>query len=150
MDFGLGWLGASYMFVKALHVIATFFWVAGLFMLPRFLVYQCEAQPGSPEDRRWIHRIERLRKIILTPMLLLVWALGLAVAFSYGLKSAGWIHAKILLALILTGYHGWMVGLSKKMAKGERPVAERKLRMWNELPALIAAAMIILAVMKPF
>jgi putative membrane protein len=150
MDFALGWLGSGYMAVKALHVIATFFWVAGLFMLPRYLVYQSEGIPGSPEDQRWVSRIRRLRAIILTPSLVLVWLLGLMIAFSYGLRGAGWLHAKIMLVLLLSAYHGWMVGVAARMARGERPLSERALRLWNEVPALFTIILVFLAVMKPF
>jgi putative membrane protein len=40
---GVGMLGSAYLWVKAAHVIFVIFWMAGLFMLPRFLVYHQEA-----------------------------------------------------------------------------------------------------------
>jgi putative membrane protein len=43
-----------------------------------------------------------------------------------------------------------MVGVSKKMARGERPVAERSLRLWNEVPALFTILLVSLAILKPF
>ncbi len=146
----IGWLGAAYMPMKAAHVVITFFWIAGLFMLPRYLVHQAGEAPGSVEDRKWIERTGRLRRIILTPSLILAWLLGLAIATSYGFKAAGWIHAKLFLAVLLSGYHGWMVGMSKKMAQGQRPMPESKLRYWNEVPALFTILMVTLAVLKPF
>jgi putative membrane protein len=145
-----GWLGDAYLWVKAAHVILTFFWVAGLFMLPRYLVYQHAETPGSPQDRLWTERTARLRRIILTPAMVLVWVLGLAAALSYGLAGNGWIHAKIAIALLLTGYHGWAVALSKKMAAGSRPVAEKPLRLLNEVPALATILLVGLAILKPF
>jgi putative membrane protein len=150
MNSMIGWLGAAYMPVKALHVVATFFWIAGLFMLPRYLAYQVEAVTGSAEDQRWTERTARLRRIILTPTLILVWVLGLMLALSYGLKGAGWIHAKILLVLLLSAYHGWMVGVSRRMAGGSRPLSGRTLRLLNEVPALFTIALVFIAVMKPF
>jgi len=145
----MGWLGGAYVWVKALHVILTFFWVAGLFMLPRYLAYQAGEVPGSLEDRKWSERTARLRRIILTPSLILVWVTGLMVALSYGLATAGWLHAKILLVLLLTGYHGWMVGTSRRMAAGARPVSERALRLLNEVPALFVILVVGLVVLKP-
>jgi len=150
MEYLIGWLGAAYMPLKAAHVIITFFWIAGLFMLPRYLVHQAGEAPGSVEDLKWIERTDRLRRVILTPSLILTWILGLAIATSYGLQSAGWLHAKIFLALLLSGYHGWMTGMSKKMARGQRPMAEKTLRYWNEVPALFTILMVTLAVLKPF
>ncbi|WP_448582995.1 CopD family protein [Thermaurantiacus sp.] len=146
----VGFLGGAYVWVKALHVIVTFFWMAGLFMLPRYLVYQHAEVPGSPADRAWSERTRRLRRIILTPSLVAVWVLGLLAALSYGLATAGWLHLKISLVLLLTGYHGWMVALSRKMAAGARPIGERSLRMWNEFPALATIAIVPLAILKPF
>lgn len=150
MDALTGWLGGAYLPVKAAHVVVTFFWIAGLFILPRYLVHQASVPVGSDEDRNWRDRTARIRRIILTPALVLTWLLGLAVATSYGLAGSGWIHAKILLAILLSGYHGWMVSLSKKMARGERPLAESRLRLWNEVPALFTILMVSLAILKPF
>ena len=150
MDTLIGWLGPAYMPLKALHVIATFFWIAGLFMLPRYLVHQASVPVGSPEDLNWRERTMRIRRIILVPSLIAVWLLGLAIAVSYGFAQAGWIHAKITLALLLSGYQGWMTSIAKRMAHGERPVSERTLRLWNEVPALFTILMVALAVLKPF
>lgn len=150
MDPLIGWLGPSYMPLKAAHVVVTFFWVAGLFMLPRYLVHQASVPVGSPEDLNWRERTMRIRRIILTPSLVLTWVLGLSVATSYGLASSGWIHAKIALVVVLSGYQGWMVSVARKMARGERPVAERTLRIVNEVPALFTILLVTLAVLKPF
>ncbi|RZM20009.1 MAG: CopD family protein, partial [Sphingomonas sp.] len=38
-----GFLGGTYDWVKAAHLIFVIFWMAGLFMLPRYLVYHQEA-----------------------------------------------------------------------------------------------------------
>lgn len=146
----IGWLGALYMPLKAAHVVVVFFWIAGLFMLPRYLVHQASVPVGSPEDLNWRERTARIRRIILVPSLILSWVLGLAVATSYGLAGSGWIHAKIGLVFLLSGYQGWMTSVSKRMALGERPVSERKLRIANEVPALFTILIVTLAILKPF
>lgn len=146
----VGWLGAAYMPMKALHVVVVMFWIAGLFMLPRYLAYQAGVPVGSPADLNWRLRTARIRRIILTPMLLLAWITGLAVATSYGLAHAGWIHTKIGLVVLLSGYHGWMVATARRMARGERPLSERTLRIVNEVPGLAAILIVALAVLKPF
>lgn len=150
MESLIGWLGGAYMPVKAAHVVIIIFWIAGLFILPRYLVHQASVPVGSPEDLNWRERTARVRRIILTPSLILVWLLGLALATSYGFRAAGWIHAKLLLAVLLSGYQGWMSSVARRMARGERPVAERSLRLWNEVPALATILMVVLAVLKPF
>ena len=75
--------------------------MAGLFMLPRFFVYHQEAAPGSPESASWVEREKKLLKIILLPSIILVWVLGIALASSIGAWSQHWLHAKLLLVLLL-------------------------------------------------
>ncbi|QDK34338.1 hypothetical protein DM450_16430 [Sphingomonas sp. IC081] len=143
-------LSMLYLWLKAGHVIFVIFWMAGLFMLPRYFVYHQEAEPGSAEAARWIDREAKLRKIILTPSMIMVWVFGLATAFSIGAWSQGWLHAKLLFVLGLSGYHGWLVGYAKKLAKGERVLTGKQLRLLNEIPGLAAVVIVILAVVKPF
>ncbi|WP_184015858.1 CopD family protein [Sphingobium boeckii] len=146
----MGFLGAAWLWVKAAHIIFVIFWMAGLFMLPRFFVYHQESVAGSSEDARWIERETRLIRIILNPSMIIVWLLGLALALNIGAFSQGWFHAKLLFVLALSGYHGWMSGYAKKLARGEQPLADRKLRMLNEVPGAAAAVIVILAVVRPF
>ena len=139
-----------YYWLKAGHLIFVIFWMAGLFMLPRFFVYHQEAAAGSPEDAAWIERERRLLRIILTPSIVVVWLLGLLLAFSIDAWSQGWFHAKLLLVLALSGYHGWMAGYAKKLARGERPLEGRKLRLLNEVPGVAAALIVVLVIVRPF
>ncbi len=144
----------TYLWLKAGHIIFVVFWMAGLFMLPRQLIYVHPAQPGSEEEVLWVHRMGLLRKVILTPSLVVVWVLGLLMAAELGLFAAapglGWLHAKLLFVLLLTGYHGFMVAQSKKVAAGERPLSEKQLRMLGEAPGLLLAIIVVLAVLRPF
>lgn len=148
-----GWLGAAYPWVLAAHILFVIFWMAGLFMLPRYLVYHQETL-GTPEAANWVEREAKIRRIILTPAMIAVWLLGLALAAHDGLfdgvPGLGWLHTKLLLVLLLSGYHGWAVGYSKRLARGEARLAPRTLRMVNEVPALLAALIVVLAVVKPF
>lgn len=143
-------LSMIYLWLKAGHIIFVIFWMAGLFMLPRYFVYHQESEPGSAEENRWVDREAKLRKIILTPALILVWVFGIALATSGQFWAAGWLHSKLLLVLLLSGYHGWLVGYSKKLAKGERRLTGKKLRLLNEVPGLATVLIVVLVVVKPF
>src|SRR3546814_20533860 len=96
-------------------------------------------------DLRWIRREGRLRKIILNPSLVIVWIFGLMLAFNIDARTQGWFHAKLRLVIILSGYHGWVVGYSKKLAKGLGPSRDKKLRQLNEVQGLLAARIVVLA-----
>jgi putative membrane protein len=145
-----GFLGPAYLWVKAAHVTFVIFWLAGLFLLPRFYVYHHETAVGSPEDRAWIEREARVRSIILTPAMLVVWILGLMLAFHLDLWGQGWFSAKLGLVVLLTGYQGWLGAYGKKLANGERPLSNRAIRMINEIPGIAAALIVVLVVVRPF
>ena len=99
---------------------------------------------------RWLDREDRLRRIILNPSLILVWLFGLMLAVHGGFWMQGWFHAKLALVLALSGYHGWVIGYFRKLRRGLRPLSGRALRLLNEVPGVIAIAVVILVFVKPF
>lgn len=119
-------------------------------MLPRLFVYHQEAAEGSDEAAQYVEREKRLLKIIMTPSMIVVWVLGLLLAYSTGAFSQGWFHAKLLFVLALSGYHGWMSAYAKKLARGEQVLSGKQLRMINEIPGLAAVVIVILVVVRPF
>jgi protoporphyrinogen IX oxidase len=143
-------LSMTYAWLKAGHIVFVIFWMAGLFMLPRYFVYHQESAPGSPEEARWVDRESKLLKIIMWPSLVVVWVLGLLLAHTIGAFSQGWFHAKLAFVLGLTGYHVWMAGYAKKLARGERKLTGKQLRLLNEVPGIAAAVIVILVIVRPF
>ena len=147
----MDWLLAMiYYWLKAGHIIFVIFWMAGLFMLPRYFVYHQEAAPDSPENAVWTEREGKLLKIIMWPSLVVVWVLGLALAMSIDAFAQGWFLAKLLFVLGLTGYHFWLAAYHKVLATGGRRLTGKQLRMLNEIPGLAAAFIVVLVVIKPF
>ncbi|MDE2434638.1 MAG: CopD family protein [Sphingomonadales bacterium] len=143
-------LSMTYLWLKAGHVVFVIFWMAGLFMLPRFFVYHQEAAPDSPENAVWTDREAKLLRIILWPSLVVVWVLGLALAWTIGAFGQGWFHLKLALVLALTAYHVWLAGYHKALANGERRLTGKRLRLLNEVPGIAAALIVILVILKPF
>ena len=140
----------TYLWLKAGHIIFMVFWLAGLFMLPRQMIYLHAAAPDSDEAKLWAKRMGLLRKIILTPSIIVVWILGLLLAQTLHLWGEGWLHAKLLLVVLLSGFHGYMVAQSRKMASGARPLSEKQLRMFGEIPGVLLALIVIMVVVRPF
>lgn len=145
-----GFLGAAYPWVKAAHVTFVIFWVAGLLLVPRFYVYHQETAAGSAEDRAWIERERRARSIILTPAMIVVWVLGLMLAFNVDAFAQPWFHAKLAIVVALTGYQGWIGAYGRRLASGKRSADSRALRIMNEVPGIAAALIVVLAVVRPF
>ncbi|MGH6705975.1 MAG: CopD family protein [Sphingomicrobium sp.] len=145
-----GFLGAAYLWVKAAHVTFVIFWIAGLFIVPRYYIHHQATTPGSAEDRAWIEREDRARSIILTPAMVIVWTLGLMLGVHLGIFGQAWFSAKLLLVVILTGYQGWITAYGRKLANGLRELDDKKLRMMNEVPGILTALIVVLVIVRPF
>ena len=146
----IGFLDNAYLWFRAAHIIFVIFWMAGLFMLPRFLAYHQEVEPTSPDNAIWIQREERLIRIIMNPSMVIVWLLGLALALDTGAYGQLWFQLKLAFVVGLSGYHGWMVSYSRKLAGGTRRLSGKTLRLLNEVPGIAAAVIVILVIVRPF
>ena len=145
-----GFLGVAYPWVKAAHVTFVIFWIAGLLLLPRLHIYHHESVAGSAEDRAWIERERRVRSIILLPSMILVWILGLMLAFNIDAFHQGWFVAKFLLVVLLSAYQGWLVRYGKRLAQGKRSADQKTLRILNEAPGVLTAIIVVLVIVRPF
>ena len=141
-----GFLGAAYLWVKAAHVTFVIFWIAGLFIVPRYYVHHQATTPGSAEDRAWIEREDKARTIILTPAMLIVWVLGLMLAVNIGAFGQGWFTAKLVFVLLLTAYQGWIGAYGRKLANGYRALDDKRLRMMNEVPGILTAIIVFIVI----
>lgn len=142
----------DYNWVRAIHLIAVIAWMAGMLIYPRLLVYRLEAQGDERFEAAMDKAANATRRIIVNPTMILTWAMGLLLIASRWdfLHLQPWFWGKIALVLILSGFHGWLIGLGKKVARGERPIEPKKLRMLNEIPMIIAIFAVILVVVEPF
>ena len=143
-------LATIYFWLKAGHIVFVIFWMAGLFMLPRLFVYHQECDRDSPDNAQWIEREAKLIRIILMPSIGAVWLFGLALAFAIDAWGQGWLYAKLALVLGLSAYHGYLRGYARKLARGERTLSGKQLRLLNEVPGVAVALIVILVVIKPF
>lgn len=139
-----------YFWLKSAHIIFVIFWMAGLFMIPRFFVYHQESPEGSEEADRWVDREAKLIKIVLNPSIVAVWVFGSLLAWHVDAMANSWFHAKLFFVFGLSAYHVWMVRYAKKLAGGERKLTNKQLRLFNEVPGIAAAVIVILVVAKPF
>lgn len=140
-----------YLTIKALHLAAVIFWMAGLLYLPRLFVYHHPASAGGELETALLTQERNLLKIILNPALIAVWVFAIVMVIANpALFSAGWFHVKLVLVLALSGVHGFYAASAKKFARGERPRSEKFWRLMNEVPAIGAIVIVILAIVKPF
>ncbi len=145
----IGWLGGLEPWIKALHIIFMVFWMAALFMLPRFFVYHQECADGSSENMVWIERERRLIRIIMDPSMVLTWICGFMLALNLGAFGMSWFRWKLALVIILSIYHMFLGHYAKQLGHGERRFTGRTMRLLNEIPGVVAIIVIILVVVKP-
>ncbi len=137
--------------VKAFHVIAMVTWFAGLFYLPRLFVYHAMCDDVAGRERFKIME-RKLYNGIMTPSAIVTVALGLWLLFDYAWAAWSgmmWLHIKLLLALVLIGYHLWCWRLLVAFREDRNTRSHVFYRWFNEFPVLLLVAMIVLVVVKP-
>jgi putative membrane protein len=139
-----------YEWIKALHVIAVISWMAGMLYLPRLFVYHCAAEIGSKQSETFKVMERRLLKAIINPAMYVTWLAGLYLAWTGHWFSAGWLHGKLLLVLVLSGVHGFFAKFVKEFAADRNTRSQKLYRIINEVPAILMIGIVILVVVKPF
>jgi putative membrane protein len=139
-----------YEWLKAFHVIAIIAWMAGMLYLPRLFVYHCEAEPGSRQSETFKVMERRLLNAIINPAMAASWVLGLWLAWKSGWYAAGWLQAKVVLALAMSGVHGFFVRWVRDFGRDRNRHTQRFYRIINEVPTLLMIGIVLLAVLKPF
>lgn len=146
---------AFYLWLKAVHVIAVIAWMAGMLYLPRLFVYHCKAEPGSQQSETFKVMERRLLTVIVNPAMVVVWAIGLWLAWEgpdprYGWFASGWLLAKLVLVLAMSGVHGLLSRWVRDFAADQNQHSEKFYRIINEVPTLLMIAIVLLVVLKPF
>lgn len=141
------------LWIKALHIVFIASWFAGLFYLPRIFVNLAMVPAGSDAERARLllmaRKLLRFTTLLAGPAL----GLGLYLWLGYGIgmgPGSGWMHAKLMLVLLVIGYHH---GCSVMLRKLEAGISQRShvfYRWFNEIPVLLLTAIVILVVVKPF
>ncbi len=139
-----------YLWIKAFHVIAIIAWMAGMLYLPRLFVYHADTQKGSIQSDTFKIMERRLLKAIINPAMIVTWVLGLYLVWDGGWYASGWLHAKVLLVLILSGVHGFLSRTVKDFAADRNTRPAKFYRMINEVPTLLMIGIVILVIVKPF
>jgi len=138
--------------IKAIHVIAVIFWMAGMMYLPRLYVYHSQAIPGGEMEKALIGQEKRLLKIIINPAMIVAFLAGLILVVSRHDRLGGfsWLWVKLIAVFALFYIHGILGADRKKFERGERPRSEKYYRMLNEVPALLIIIIVVMAIVEPF
>jgi len=138
------------LWLKALHLVAVISWMAGLLYLPRLYVYHAEAAPGSATSQTLKVMERRLLRSIMNPAMVVVWISGPLLAWQAGMYRDGWLVAKVLVVVLLTGYHHALSYWRKAFADDRNQHRAAFYRVMNEVPTVLMVAIVVLVVVKPF
>ena len=137
------------LWVKTFHLLFVISWFAGLFYLPRIYVNLAQTQDAGAYDCL-LGMARRLYRF-MTPLAILAVALGLWLMLGYGIGlTSGWMHAKLLLVLLLVGYHVICGRVLVTFERRSNQRGHRYYRWFNEAPVILLALVLVLVVVKPF
>ncbi|GAB3775587.1 CopD family protein [Ramlibacter monticola] len=139
------------LWIKAFHIFFVASWFAGLFYLPRIYVNLAMVPAGSEAERQRLLLMSR--KLLKFMTMIAVPALGLGLWLWLGVgvgRGQGWMHAKLLIVILIVGYHHACSVLLRKFEAGTMQRGHVFFRWFNEIPVLFLLGAILLVVLKPF
>ena len=141
------------LWVKSLHIVFIASWFAGLFYLPRIFVNLAMVAPESVAERARL--LLMARKLFRFTTFLAIPAVGFGawLWLGYGIGRGpgnGWMDAKLVLVLLVIGYHHGCGVLLRQFVVGNDRRSHRWYRWFNELPVVLLLGIVVLVVVKPF
>jgi putative membrane protein len=142
-------LSNSYLWLKAVHLVAIIAFMAGMLYLPRLFVYHASAPQGSAQSELFKIMERRLELGIMRPALIVAYGSGLALAAEGHFFGALWLDWKLALVVLMTAAYILLVRTRYQFAADANHRSARYFRIVNEVPALLLIAIVVLAVLKP-
>jgi len=144
----------TYLLFKSIHLIAVFFWVAGLLYLPRIFVYHSEAvENNKSEDLMSTFKVmeRRLFIYIMNPAMIASWIFGVLLIHTIGINNLDslWLQLKLLFVILLTIYHFFLFNCVRKFTGNSNSYSPRFYRIINEIPTVLSIGIIFIIVFKP-
>jgi putative membrane protein len=142
-----------YFYIKAIHIIFVVTWFAGLFYMPRLLIYNVEASEKPEPDRSILMEQFKLmqRRLwygITWPSAILTLIFGLWMWHLYGDKTADWLLVKLGFVVGLYIYHIYTHVIFRQQQRGVFKLSSMQLRIWNEVATIFLIAVVFLVVVK--
>ena len=139
-----------YLWLKAIHIIAVVSWMAGIFYLPRLLVYHCDVVPGSEASELFKVMERRLLAAIMRPAAAAVLISGALLFWSSSFSLLEvWLLVKLVAVTGLFAFHGLLETYVRQFAQDVRLHGGRFFRLINEIPTLLLVVIVVFVVVKP-
>jgi putative membrane protein len=138
------------LWIKSFHLIFVVMWYAGLLYLPRLFVYH-----AMSDDVIGIERFKVMERKLFAITTIggtgaLIFGLWLLIDYAWtAYASSLWLHLKLLLVALLIAFHVQCGKLMLDFRNDRNRRGHRFYRIFNEIPAVILIAVVILVVVKP-
>ena len=142
-----------FLYVKAFHIVFVVTWFAALFYMPRLFIYTTEAHDQPDEVKRKLLTDQfkimqrRLWFGIAWPSCVITVILGSTLFFMYPTIPL-WLWLKLGMVVLLLAYHLANNQIFKQQRQDQFLVSSKKLRIWNEMAAILLIAIVLLATVK--
>lgn len=141
-------------YLKAIHIIFVVTWFAGLFYMPRLLVYMIEAH-GKTEPEKSI-LLKQLTKMasglwygITWPSAIITLIMGVSLLIDQPVwLQYGFMHIKLTLVFFLYIFHFSLHYLFGQLKRGVLKFSSTQMRLWNEIPTLFLISIVFLIVLQ--
>ena len=144
----------TFLYLKAVHIIFIVTWFAGLFYMPRLLIYMTEAhEKQEPEKSILLKQFKlmssRLWFGITWPSAIITLIMGMSILIHQPewLKM-GFMHIKLTLVFFLYLYHLSLHYIFNLLRKDIVKYTSQKLRLWNEVATLFLISIVFIIVLK--
>lgn len=139
-----------YEWIKALHVISVFAWMAGMLYLPRLFVYHATAQTGSELSETLKIMERRLLRFIINPAMIASYVFGIwMLVDNPALLHEPFMHVKLGMVLLMTLTHAFLARRRRHFAMDKNTYSAKFYRLLNEVPTVLMIVIIIMVIVRP-
>lgn len=131
--------------------MAVISWMAGLFYLPRVMVYHVErADTGDVLDVTFQVMESKLLRVIMNPAMIATWFFGGLLVVTPGIVDWAmvWPWLKGGSVLIMTWFHHWLSLRRKDFEMGQNSLTGRQYRLMNEVPTILMIVIVLSVIIK--
>jgi putative membrane protein len=140
----------SYLWLKALHVLAVMTWMAGLFYVFRLFAYHARhrAEPAAVAllaEMEW-----NTLRIVMLPGALASIGLGVAMlVMNPASLSHRWLHVKLAAVAGMLAYHAWAEVTYARLRRGTYPLTEFQARTLHLVPTVLLVIIVAMVILQP-
>ena len=140
-----------YNWLKALHVIADFAWMAGMFYLPRLYVYHATAKTGSELSETLKVMERKLLRLIINPAMIVAWVFGIwMIALQPEIMKQPFMHVKLTAVIGMQLVHAMLARSRRQFAKDANAHSHKYFRILNEIPTVLLVIIVVMVIVRPF